>query len=399
MRNLILLLALLLSAFTGNSQTIVKGTGIIYTDGVPTLSALPWADAELAIDTTNGFWYEYNRDTDTWPHAGFRIQLINDCTLPTYTPGDKQSYILLDTCNNLYRFRAGTWYAIGGGGGASDALGTGFTSGGGSGDIPASTVATMLGSFEISGGTDLTLNPAADIVVGEEGTTQNIFGPDGTGVTAGGGMRFRSGSSAGDGGNMLFISGSSSSDGNGGNVFFTAGGSDEDGNGGNFFFQSGSSVGGQAGGFNMTAADGDTGGSFTMNAGESFGGSSNGGSFSLNGGNSTFIGGYLLLKGGNAPGAVGGDIFLTPGSGSTYGKIQFTAPSGVRLIQDLSGLDTDDRTITYPNQSGTAAVITSGTAAPTTTPVSLGQIFIDTTNAKVYVSTGTSSSADWKILN
>jgi len=113
MRHLILLLALLLSAFTGNSQTIVKGAGIIYTDGVPTLSALPWADAELAIDTTNGFWYEYNRDTDTWPHAGFRIQLINACTLPTYTPGDKQSYVVLDTCNNLYRFRAGVWGQVG----------------------------------------------------------------------------------------------------------------------------------------------------------------------------------------------------------------------------------------------------------------------------------------------
>jgi hypothetical protein len=41
----------------------------------------------------------------------------------------------------------------------------------------------------------------------------------------------------------------------------------------------------------------------------------------------------------------------------------------------------------------------NGTAAPETTPTALGEMFVDTTNGKVYVSTGTSSSADWKILN
>lgn len=397
MRNLILLLALLFSVFTGNSQTIVKGTGIIYTDGIPTLIALPWADAELAIDTTNGFWYEYNRDSGTWPHAGFRIQLINDCALPSYTPGDKQSYVVLDTCNNLYRFSAGTWYAIGGGGGASDALGTGFTSGGGSGDIPASTAATMLGSFEISGGTDLTLNPGADIVIGQAGAIQNIVAPDGPGATPGGGFRFVSGTSDGDGGDMLFESGSSNSDANGGNVFFVAGSSAEDGNGGNFFFSSGASVSGSAGGFNMTASEGEIGGGFLMEAGESFG--TIGGSFILNAGDSPSAGGYISLNGGGSPGGVGGDIFLNPGTGSTSGTVRLTAPSGFRAIQNIGNISGSDKTFAWPNQSGTIPVITSGTAAPTSTPVDLGLIYIDTANAKVYISAGTSSSADWKILN
>lgn len=40
----------------------------------------------------------------------------------------------------------------GGGGGSSDALGTGFTSGGGTGTIPDGTVATCDGSFDIDGG-------------------------------------------------------------------------------------------------------------------------------------------------------------------------------------------------------------------------------------------------------
>jgi hypothetical protein len=40
--------------------------------------------------------------------------------------------------------------------------------------------------------------------------------------------------------------------------------------------------------------------------------------------------------------------------------------------------------------------ILSGSGAPVTTPTKIGQHYIDTTNGKPYVSTGTSSSADWK---
>ena len=40
----------------------------------------------------------------------------------------------------------------------------------------------------------------------------------------------------------------------------------------------------------------------------------------------------------------------------------------------------------------------TGSAAPTTTPTVLGGIFVDSTNGNAYISVGTSSSADWKIL-
>lgn len=46
-----------------------------------------------------------------------------------------------------------------------------------------------------------------------------------------------------------------------------------------------------------------------------------------------------------------------------------------------------------------ANAVSSGTAAPNTTPSILGAMYIDTNAGKVYVATGTSSSADWKILN
>jgi len=41
---------------------------------------------------------------------------------------------------------------------------------------------------------------------------------------------------------------------------------------------------------------------------------------------------------------------------------------------------------------------TLGTAAPTTTPAKVGLLFIDTTNAAVYISTGTTDSSDWIAL-
>lgn len=41
----------------------------------------------------------------------------------------------------------------------------------------------------------------------------------------------------------------------------------------------------------------------------------------------------------------------------------------------------------------------TGTAAPTTTPTKIGNIFVDTANAKVYVATGTASSSDWTVVN
>lgn len=43
--------------------------------------------------------------------------------------------------------------------------------------------------------------------------------------------------------------------------------------------------------------------------------------------------------------------------------------------------------------------ITTGSAAPTTTPSRIGNIYVDTTNKKLYMATGHSSSADWIILN
>ncbi len=53
------------------------------------------------------------------------------------------------------------------------------------------------------------------------------------------------------------------------------------------------------------------------------------------------------------------------------------------------------RNAVYPS----VPIITSGTAAPATTPGKVGDLFVDTNNKKIYVATGNSSSADWTLLN
>jgi hypothetical protein len=43
--------------------------------------------------------------------------------------------------------------------------------------------------------------------------------------------------------------------------------------------------------------------------------------------------------------------------------------------------------------------VSTGTAAPTSTPSVIGEMYIDTSAKKAYVAMGTASSADWIILN
>ena len=47
----------------------------------------------------------------------------------------------------------------------------------------------------------------------------------------------------------------------------------------------------------------------------------------------------------------------------------------------------------------TSPVISSGIVAPTSTPAKVGNMYVDTTHTKIYIATGTSSSANWTIVN
>ncbi len=48
---------------------------------------------------------------------------------------------------------------------------------------------------------------------------------------------------------------------------------------------------------------------------------------------------------------------------------------------------------------GMSASASSGIVAPTSTPAKVGDIYVDTILKKIYVATGTASSADWEVVN
>jgi hypothetical protein len=97
-------------------NNIIKGTGVIYTDGVPTVTINPDKDAEIAIDTATGLWYEFQRDSNVWVKAGFRIYQTGVSGVPSYTPTDKQSHIVINNGDSLFHYRSGTWNLVSGGG-------------------------------------------------------------------------------------------------------------------------------------------------------------------------------------------------------------------------------------------------------------------------------------------
>lgn len=48
---------------------------------------------------------------------------------------------------------------------------------------------------------------------------------------------------------------------------------------------------------------------------------------------------------------------------------------------------------------GLAPTISQGIVAPTSTPAKVGDVYVDTILRQVYVAVGTTSSADWELLN
>jgi hypothetical protein len=89
----------------------------------------------------------------------------------------------------------------------------------------------------------------------------------------------------------------------------------------------------------------------------------------------------------------------TTGSQTVAGTI---TQGGVLTTPEANVLEPDAKNLNYTDNAGLRGKIArtfTGTAAPATTPSSVGDFFVDTVNAKLYVATGTASSADWTILN
>lgn len=113
-KNIITTILLLFSLAVFGQNNAVKGSGVVYTNGQPTLIIDPVFHAEVAIDTATGLWWEYSRDGLGWIEAGFRVQKFPFSIPPTVAPLDKQSEVVLNDVDSLYRWRAGAWRHING---------------------------------------------------------------------------------------------------------------------------------------------------------------------------------------------------------------------------------------------------------------------------------------------
>ncbi len=101
----------------------------------------------------------------------------------------------------------------------------------------------------------------------------------------------------------------------------------------------------------------------------------------------------LQIDGTGYSGAIRG--FLPPRMTTTQGNAISSPAEG------LTWYDTDKKHNVYHDGSVVTydSKVSIGTSAPSSVPTSVGQIFVDTVNKKAYISTGTSSSSDWTILN
>lgn len=74
-------------------------------------------------------------------------------------------------------------------------------------------------------------------------------------------------------------------------------------------------------------------------------------------------------------------------------RISSRSPRAVVMDEDLFVTGSDYKT------HFTAPSVSSGLNAPSSTPSRVGNIYVATSTGKGYIAAGTTSSADWKILN
>lgn len=101
------LIILFLFVCTAAFSQIQKGTGITYTNGVPTQVPRLSADSEINIDVSTGKIYRWNRTASQWRLIAEGIDVGNFSGAPTYTPGYGQSPFVINLQRQLYYFSGG----------------------------------------------------------------------------------------------------------------------------------------------------------------------------------------------------------------------------------------------------------------------------------------------------
>lgn len=264
--------------------------------------------------------------------------------------------------------------------------------------------------FSITADSDLALTVSA-APTNTMGGGVTVTAGDGNGTATGGTITLiagTAGATADGGGVSIYAGDGGATSGYGGDVTILAGSAQNGGyNGGYATLQAGNANGAGYGGDvavyggagNVTG----NGGSAYLNGG--IGGTVSGDAASayVSGGAATLgAAGGAVIRGGTSLNGNGGNVTLTAGrsvTGGTNGSVKITHPSGAGVIVfDTSPLSAA-RTFSYPNQTGTMTTVISGAGVPGSTPVAIGQIYINTGSSSVYISAGTTNSSDWKLVS
>ena len=91
---------------------IVKGTGITYTNGIPTHVPRLGFDSEININMTTGKVYRWQRPTNTWFQIADGIDIWNGSGTPNYTPQYVQSPFAINLQRKVYYYQSGSWYCL-----------------------------------------------------------------------------------------------------------------------------------------------------------------------------------------------------------------------------------------------------------------------------------------------
>ena len=92
-------------------SNIQKGSGLIYTTGIPNTIPVQGTDSEFAIDV-NGNQYAWNRNNSVWDNLGQAIEIATSSGVPTHTPTKFRPRFVVTPDRNFY-FYSGSWGKVG----------------------------------------------------------------------------------------------------------------------------------------------------------------------------------------------------------------------------------------------------------------------------------------------
>jgi hypothetical protein len=96
----------------GQVNNTNKGAAVIYTTGLPTGAVRLKYDSEVAINTTNGKFYRYDRTNSAWIEAGSSIGYLNSGAAPSGDPKYGGPELIINNDKELYWYYGGVWNCV-----------------------------------------------------------------------------------------------------------------------------------------------------------------------------------------------------------------------------------------------------------------------------------------------